>query len=129
MRIDDYFTELLRLVEDRSAVESHSLCFEKRTERTGYVRGELVFCDSKVLHIREFVDLDAPFPRLLYVYQFMDADGMMLFRYDNSGHHRDISTFPHHKHVGSDKAIETSCAPKLDTVLDEIDLLLDLRAL
>jgi hypothetical protein len=58
----------------------------------------------------------------------MGADDSMLFRYDNSGHHKDIVTFPDHKHVNPDDAIKASAAPELDAVLDEVDELLDLRA-
>ena len=128
MLIDDYFTAILQLVEDHPSVESHTLRFEKRTEHTGYIRRELVFRDAKVLHIREFVDLDAPFPRLLYAYQFMSPADTMLFRYDNSGHHKGVDTFPHHKHVAGDKAIEASSAPTLKAVLDEVDLFMDFKA-
>jgi len=40
-------------------------------------------------------------------------------------HHREIETFPHHKHVGPEKLIETS-APSLAYVLDEIGDLIEL---
>lgn len=129
MRVDDYFSRILGLVEDRSSVVAHSLRFDRRTDRTGFVRGEIVFSDEKTLHIREFLDLDAEPRRLLYVYQFMGKDGSMLFRYDNSGHHRSVVTFPHHKHIGADDSIEASAAPELDAVLDEVDEWLDLQSM
>jgi len=35
-------------------------------------------------------------------------------------HHKEIKTFPHHKHLGSEKVIE-SLAPSLGEVLQEIE--------
>jgi hypothetical protein len=95
LRIDDYFSRILGLVEDRSSVVAHSLQFDRRTDRTGFVCGKILFSDDKTLHIRECVDLDAEPRRLLYVYQFMGEDDSMSFRYDNSGHHKSVVTFPH----------------------------------
>ena len=68
--------------------------FDRRTDRTGFVRGEIIFSDEKTLYIRELVDLDAEPRRLLYVYQFMGEDDSMLFRYDNSGHQQERRDFP-----------------------------------
>ena len=52
----------------------------------------------------------------------------MVFRYDNSGHHRELGlpTFPHHKHDGSEGNVVSSVAPDLATVLDEIEALVQL---
>jgi hypothetical protein len=42
----------------------------------------------------------------------------MIFRYDNAPHHRNIATFPHHKHVGNN--VSPSREPSLSTVLEEV---------
>ena len=34
-----------------------------------------------------------------YAYHIFDGDAMVM-RWDNAPHHRDIATFPHHKHIG-----------------------------
>ena len=47
----------------------------------------------------------------------------VVFRYDMAPHHKEIKTFPHHKHMGSEKVIE-SFAPTLGKVLQEIEGLL-----
>jgi hypothetical protein len=44
----------------------------------------------------------------------------VVFRYDMAPHHKEIKTFPHHKHLGSEKVIE-SLAPSLGEVLQEIE--------
>ncbi|GJQ51057.1 MAG: DUF6516 family protein [Candidatus Kuenenia stuttgartiensis] len=58
--------------------------------------------DSSILHWREFVDVEITADRLMYVYQYMDSSDRIVFRYDNTGHHKklNLSTHPHHKHEG-----------------------------
>src|SRR3990172_9382704 len=45
----------------------------------------------------EFTESITP-ERHRYRYQYMKKDGDLIFRYDNVPHHRQLSTFPHHKH-------------------------------
>ena len=46
----------------------------------------------------------------------------MVFRCDNAPHHRNIATFPHHKHVGDN--VLPSREPSLSTVLEEVALMI-----
>jgi hypothetical protein len=75
-----------------------------------------------VLHLREFVDVETTVERLLYVYQCMDARRELRFRYDNTGHHKQLNlpSYPHHKHAGSDDQILPSSAPDVAAVLVDI---------
>jgi hypothetical protein len=58
----------------------------------------------------------------------MDARKQLQFRYDNTGHHmqRNLPTYPHRKHAGSDKQIVASAAPDLAAVLVEVEALVQL---
>ena len=121
MRIDDFFAERQRLLASRASVRQTRLTFDKRTDSTGYIRGEVHYIDDKVLHLREFVALGNEPQRLLYVYLLLDQPGQMIFRYDNSGHHRDLPTFPHHKHSGPSGTVSACNEPDFTAVLDEAD--------
>ena len=70
------------------------------------------FVDASILHLREFVDVETAVERLLYVYQYMEAHEQLQFRYDNTGHPKQLNllTYPHHKHEGSDKQVVPSPA-------------------
>ncbi len=48
---------------------------------------------------------------------------ILIFRYDNTGHHRklNLSTYPHHKHEGSEENVIPSSASVLQEVLKEIE--------
>ncbi|MBE7550739.1 MAG: hypothetical protein HS126_06645 [Anaerolineales bacterium] len=53
----------------------------------------------------------------------MSAAKMLIFRYDNTGHHKKLNlpTYPHHKHDGDQNNVIASPAPDLVTVLNEIE--------
>ncbi|MFH1907434.1 MAG: DUF6516 family protein [Chloroflexota bacterium] len=48
----------------------------------------------------------------------MDENQALIFRYDNAPHHKEVKTFPHHKHFPEE--VTTSQEPTLHTVLMEI---------
>ncbi len=58
----------------------------------------------------------------------MDTSNKILFRYDNTGHHKklDLPTYPHHKHEGSEDNVVPAKAMDLATVLQEIESLVKL---
>ncbi len=53
----------------------------------------------------------------------MTAAQELVFRYDNTGHHRQLNlpTYPHHKHEGNETYVTASPAPDLSAVLQEIE--------
>jgi hypothetical protein len=57
---------------------------------------------------------------ITYAYHYPDKTEKVIFRYDMAPHHKEIKTFPHHKHLGSEEVIE-SLAPSLAEVLHEIE--------
>lgn len=62
-----------------------------------------------------------------YSYHWQDQTGKLLIRWDNSPHWRNITTFPHHKHVGS-KVLPSSRAT-IDEVLKEIENFMEAKTL
>ncbi|MCX6032053.1 MAG: DUF6516 family protein [Chloroflexi bacterium] len=129
MRVEAYFDQLRRLIEASLLVASSNVAYDKRSTHEGFVQGELYFVDGSVLHVREYVDVETSRDRLMYVYQYMDAAGSFVFRYDNTGHHKKLrmSTYPHHKHEGDENKVIAASAPDLATVLDEIEPLIRLE--
>jgi hypothetical protein len=128
LRIEAYFQQIRDVIDACPVVQSSNITYDKRATYEGFIHGELYFVDGSILHIREFVDVETTIERLMYVYQYMDAAKTLVFRYDNTGHHRklDLSSYPHHKHTGSEDNIIASPAPLLSTVLNEIEKLVQL---
>ena len=128
MRIEHYFKQLQATIEACTSLQTFSLTYDKRSTYEGFIRGELIFVDGSVLHLREFVDVELSVERLTYVYQYMTAAQTLVFRYDNTGHHRQLNlpTYPDHKHEGSEANVIASPAPDLTAVLREIETYVNL---
>jgi hypothetical protein len=130
LRIEVYFQQLRSVIEVHPLVASFNVAYDRRSTYEGYVSGELHFVDGSVLYVREYVDVETGIERLMYVYQYLDAAGAFVFRYDNTGHHRKLKlpTYPHHKHDGGEEnvvaAIETL---NLGSVLEEIEQAIQLE--
>ena len=125
--IEDYFHEIASIINAEACIEGSSMAYDKRTPHIGFLRGSLYFSDVSVLHFREYVNVQNAIERYMYVYQYHDRNGVLLFRYDNSPHFPQLSTFPHHKHDGSESNVINATPPDLGMVLDEIRPLLKLK--
>ena len=122
MRIDRYFQAMGDVIAQCLVLQTFKISYEKRGADAGMVRGELTFVDGTILHFREYVEVETQVVRLMYTYHYMDAHNQLIFRYDNTGHHRKLGlpTYPHHKHQGAEDNVVPSSAPDLAEVLEEI---------
>ncbi len=71
--------------------------------------------DDSTLHIRDYLFLDGS---RKYSYHWQDKSGNLILRWDNSEHHRHLSTFPFHQH--SAHGIEQSVPMSVERVLQFI---------
>jgi len=125
LRIENYFLYIQEMIRLCPVVRLSDISYNKRGSYEGYIRGELCFVDESKLHLREFVDVETTPDRLMYAYQYVNASNSLIFRYDNTGHHKklDLHTYPHHKHDGNEDNVVSSPAPDLSQVLKEIESL------
>jgi len=128
LRIEIYFRQIEKIIEACPIIQLSNVTYEKRGTHEGFIRGELCFVDGSVFYLREFVDVEITIDRLMYAYQFIDPSQKLVFRYDNTGHHKKLglSTYPHHKHNGLETRVIPSAAPNLTTVLQEVELVVPL---
>jgi hypothetical protein len=84
----------LELLKHKLFISYEVLDF-KQGEDFYYLKIKAVLVDNSELHIREYVT-EADY---LYSYHWQDLNGTLRIRWDNSPHHRQIRTFPHHKHT------------------------------
>ena len=119
--IEQYFQSMLDLLASLPFVESSNVNLEKRGDLAGFIRDEVEFRDgSSLLFFRELIDLRLPLQKVMYAYHYQKVDGKLIFRYDNTAHHRSISTSPIHKHLMSGD-VASSEVPSLEQVLREIE--------
>lgn len=121
--VTSYFRRLNTWIARCRTVEAQEVRAEKRTPVQGYLRGELVFKDGSRLHFRELVTTEPSVILVSYTYQYMQADGTLIFRYDDTDHFPNLPGAPHHKHL-SETEVVAAQPPSLQTVLREIEKLI-----
>lgn len=119
--IEEYFQSILQIVAAARLVRTQEVALDKRSEETGFVRGNLYFVDNSRLHFRELVKAEEHVERVMYVYHYQAADDILIFRYDNTDHPTQFPDTPHHKHDGSQANMRAVAPPDLAQVLAEIE--------
>ena len=66
--IEDYVQSLLNAVANSPIVSASNIQLDKRTNRSGLIRGDLFFWDGARLYFRELVTADNLVMRLMYSY-------------------------------------------------------------
>jgi hypothetical protein len=118
-----YLHRLYDTIISRGYVEVERLDFDELPDRQGIIEGRLRFHDGSLLDFDEVVLLrNEQIVKLRYAYHYQSQSGEMIFRYDNAPHYPNISTYPHHKHVGD--AVEPAHVPDLSEVLRQIEQML-----
>ena len=119
--IEDYVQTLLSAAAHSPIVRASNIQLDKRTNRSGLIRGDLFFGNGARLHFRELVNIEDQVARLMYSYHYQDAAGQLIFRYDDTPHHTELDGFPHHKHIGQESNVMATEPPTLVSVLGEIE--------
>ena len=76
---------------------------------------KLEFIDGSSLHLRDYLFIDG---KRKYSYHWQSDNGDLISRWDNSPHHQNVSTFPHHRHIPGE--ISKSQSRNLADVLEII---------
>lgn len=120
MLLSEYQAQLAELI-DRYArtdlIVASELNADARTPKIGVIKGTVTFMDGSRLFFSEYVDARYRLEKLSYAYHCQDADGQLIFRYDNAAHKSPLP-FPCHKHFPNDTTIESS-APEFSALIDE----------
>ena len=117
MVVADYFKKIEQLLSDSKIIVDKSVDFKEFSSDEGMVRGRLLFLGGCVLTFMEYIHIGKERPK--YRFNLTDGKGSMIFRYDNAAHHRDVPTFPHHKHTNTE--VKPSKEIGLAEVLSEIE--------
>lgn len=127
--IDEYVRAIEEAIAALGNLTRGSMVYKEEREADFiFLRGEVKFSNGSQLHFREFVQLQEGQPpnRYKYAYHYQRADETVILRYDNARHYLNLSTAPHHKHVGENEVIATE-PPDLASVLKEIESLIEGR--
>jgi hypothetical protein len=125
-RLHHYLARLQHTILSRQEIEVAEMEILDRSDRLGQTSefyARLRFHDDSQLTIVEKLIVERfTIIKARYAYHYQQADGALVFRYDNVPHHPEIKTHPHHKHIGD--SIVATQPPDLGEVLREIDSIL-----
>jgi len=94
-----YFDHLSGVIENSGSVDAE-VDFNQVDRSSGLVDAVLYFSDGSRLELTESVTIRQNKPlKQAYRYEYVQA-GHAVFRYDNAPHHPELSSYPHHKHIG-----------------------------
>jgi hypothetical protein len=117
--VAEYLKKVREVIDSTPYALSRSLEFEDRGGIALVLRVKLVFDDFSELRVREYVLFLDKAVRIAYSYHYQDGKANLIFRYDNSDHHPEVETRPHHKHVSEGPPM-SSREVNLDEVILEI---------
>ncbi len=100
----------LKLLDESEVIEKYDFLEYKIFPKGFYIKIKAYIKDNSELFIREYSD---EYERN-YSYHWQKKDGSLLIRWDNAPHYKDITTFPHHKHIGN------KVLPSNENILKEV---------
>ncbi|MCD4844586.1 MAG: DUF6516 family protein [Methanosarcinales archaeon] len=119
MVIADYFRSVEQILNNSRLIIDKSIEFTEFSSDEGMIRGRLLFMGGYLLDFMEYISIGKE--RLKYRFNLSDNDSNLIFRYDNAPHHKDILSFPHHKHTGT--KVEPSTEIGIAQVISEIEII------
>jgi len=115
----DYFARVQALVSGLSGMETERYEEQVLSTVRGNLRMRLRFSDNSLLEVSEAVHIvGGSMVWLSYRYHYQRFDGSIVFRYDNTPHHPELSTHPEHKHKGA--SVQGASRPDMDRVIEEV---------
>jgi len=87
--------EIKKILENHYWVRSIDY-FSEEKRKSLYLRNcKIILIDFSILHCKEIWKEDL---LLKYTYYWITANNKIITGWDNAPHHKNIETFPHHKH-------------------------------
>jgi hypothetical protein len=114
----DAFHRAIGKIDDYGFAEAIDIKEEIRPAKQAVTNAKIDMVDGSVLHIRVYIDAKYKIEVISYAYQYHDADGKLIFRYDNAHHKPDLG-FKDHKHLHDGSMVHSSM-PAISDVVDEV---------
>lgn len=114
----DSFHQAIGKINDYGFAESIDIKEEIRSAKQAVTNAKINLVDGSVLQIKIYIDAKYKIEVISYAYQYHDAKGKLIFRYDNA-RHKPASGFKDHKHLYDGTMVQYSM-PDISDVVDEV---------
>ena len=122
--INAYFDFLKEHLKQLSSVIVNSeLTFDQRTNIEGLLKGTIQFSDGSKLYVMKYIFIEKN--KLIsntYRFHWESIKEVLIKRWDNAPHHRDIKTYPYHLHDSNSlkESEPMSFLKVIELILDEM---------
>lgn len=125
MTAREYYHSVLQLLTASRVVASQRVEFDEQDEYVAYLKGALSLVDGSTLFFAQYVRIErargGQIDRRKYRYHWQEPDGNTRRRWDNARHHPNLSSFPHHVHIGANEDVQENSPADLWFVMDQIE--------
>ena len=111
--------EIFRLLDNNKLITSYEVLDFRKNQHGFFLKLKIQFIDQSILFSKEYFIIDTR----NYSFHWQDEKSKLLTRWDNAPFHKNIETFPHHKHIN--EKILPSTEIGLEDVLIYIFKILD----
>jgi hypothetical protein len=120
MNPQEYLASVKDLLKSNSLIAKYQVVREYEGANESYIRARMTLTDGSLLEFAEYIEPDGENHKITdYSFQWMDADGNQIRRWDNTPHFPKLKNFPHHIHVSEEKVVSGKSVDIFD-VLNEI---------
>ncbi len=102
------------LLQFTACIASFEILLQETRSDLTKTKIKVSLMNGSVIFLREIVIQNVLFD---YSYHWQNSDGSLFIRWDNAAHYPAITTYPHHKHVGSETNVQASYEQDLFEVL------------
>jgi len=105
---------LSTLLQFTECITSFEILMQETRSDLIKIKLKTFLVDGSVIFMREIIIQNV---LLDYSYHWQNNNGSLIIRFDNTAHYPNITTHPHHKHVGSETNVQASYEKTLFKVL------------
>ena len=112
-----YFKNLAFLINNHPFVQNYNVIKERISIDEGFSQISIRLVNDFRFEVFEYYDSIKGVTK--YRYQLLDTKDSLVSRWDNSSHHKQVNTFPHHVHTTS--GVEPYQPKPLIELIDDLD--------
>lgn len=119
--IDDYLETIIQELTTSPVIVSFKTIKEELTEEDGFFRIKCRLSNGDALEFAEYIEVHKDKIRIeSYSYHWQSSKGQLVSRWDNVGHHQELTNFPFHQHLPAGKVV-SAVKMNLKRVLSKIE--------
>lgn len=120
--VDEYLEHIVNLFATAGVLSADArITITPDAEFLGLLDADFKFPAGHLLRVALTADLSFGYPVWhSYSFHFQSPSGVCVFRYDMAPHYRELSSFPHHRHLGAEERVLPCQQPTIHLVREEL---------